>query len=109
MKKFRCTVCGYVYDTFDENDRRRALAQAEYTSKSGATVAKDGMQIIENFLYYVAKVKITPLHTEKNLLPPAQRNALKPYIFKIIEGTDLTFFGLSAEIATTKNCENRSC
>ena len=36
------------------------------------------------------KVKITPLHTEKNLLPPAQRNALKPYIFKIIEGTDLT-------------------
>ena len=26
------------YDTFDENDRRRALAQAEYTSKSGATV-----------------------------------------------------------------------
>ncbi len=35
-------------------------------------------------------MKITPLHTEKNLLPPAQRNALKPYIFKIIEGTDLT-------------------
>ena len=53
-------------------------------------LTKDGMQIIENFLYYVAKVKITPLHTEKNLLPPAQRNALKPYIFKIIEGTDLT-------------------
>lgn len=26
------------YDTFDENDRRRALAQAEYTSKSGATI-----------------------------------------------------------------------
>ena len=30
-------------------------------------LTKDGMQIIENFLYYVAKVKITPLHTEKNL------------------------------------------
>ena len=53
-------------------------------------LTKDGMQIIENFLYYVAKVKITPLHTEKNQLPPAQRNALKPYIFKIIEGTDLS-------------------
>ena len=52
-------------------------------------LTKDGMQIIENFLYYVAKVKITPLRFEKSV-PPAQRNALKPYIFKIIEGTDLT-------------------
>ena len=53
-------------------------------------LTKDGMQIIENFLYYVAKVKITPLHTEKINSSPAQRNALKPYIFKIIEGTDLS-------------------
>ena len=53
-------------------------------------MTKDGKIILENFLYYVAKVKVTPLHSEKNQLPPAQRNALKPYIFKIIEGTDLS-------------------
>lgn len=79
----------------DENGQIMAIAHTSHPTYGvqfhpESILTDNGMQMIENFLYYVAKVNITPLHTEKNQLPPAQRNALKPYIFKIIEGTNLT-------------------
>lgn len=49
-----------------------------------------GEKLIENFLSRVAGIKITPLDYDEELLPPEQRNILKPYIFKVIEGADLS-------------------
>ncbi len=79
----------------DEVGQIMALAHNEHPTYGvqfhpESILTKDGMQMIENFLCYVAKLNITPLHAEKNQLPPAQRNALKPYIFKVIEGANLT-------------------
>ena len=44
--------------------------------------------MLENFLDRVACPGAAPRFDE-TLLPPEQRNLLKPYIFKVIEGTDL--------------------
>lgn len=78
----------------DENGQIMAIAHTSHPTYGvqfhpESILTDSGMQIIENFLQKIAKVKITPLHAEKQQLPPAQRNALKPYIFKIIEGKNL--------------------
>lgn len=49
-----------------------------------------GMRLIENFCGQIARLPITPSDTPADAIPPAQRNALKPYIFQVIEGKDLT-------------------
>ncbi len=49
-----------------------------------------GGRMLENFLNLVPGLSITPLNTPQSEIPPAQRNALKPYIFKAIEGENLT-------------------
>lgn len=46
--------------------------------------------MLENFLDRVAHVPVRHLDFDETLLPPEQRNLLKPYIFKVIEGTDLS-------------------
>ena len=49
-----------------------------------------GGRMLENFLNLVPNLSVTPLNTPASEIPPAQRNALKPYIFKAIEGENLT-------------------
>lgn len=49
-----------------------------------------GMRILENFCGQIAGLPITPSNTPSDSIPPDQRNALKPYIFQVIEGKDLT-------------------
>ena len=49
-----------------------------------------GGRMLENFLNLVPNLSVTPLNTPQSEIPPAQRNALKPYIFKAIEGENLT-------------------
>lgn len=49
-----------------------------------------GGRMLENFLNLVPNLSVTPLNTPASEIPPAQRNALKPYIFKAIEGESLT-------------------
>lgn len=49
-----------------------------------------GMRLLENFCGQIARLPITPSNTPSDSIPPAQRNALKPYIFQVIEGKDLT-------------------
>lgn len=49
-----------------------------------------GKAILENFFKLAKDITITPLNTPAEKLPPVQRNALKPYIFKVIDGADLT-------------------
>ena len=53
-------------------------------------LTKSGQKMLENFLDRVAHVPVRRLDFDETLLPPEQRNLLKPYIFKVIEGTDLT-------------------
>lgn len=47
-----------------------------------------GVKVLENFCDHIAHLPITG--RTASAVPPAQRNILKPYIFKIIEGDDLT-------------------
>ena len=49
-----------------------------------------GKQLLENFLGRVAGLAITPFDTPKTEIEPAKRNALKPYIFKAIDGENLS-------------------
>lgn len=49
-----------------------------------------GARMLENFLNLVPNLAVTPLDTPQSEIPPAQRNALKPYIFKAIEGENLS-------------------
>lgn len=49
-----------------------------------------GMRMMENFCGTIARIPITPSDTPADAIPLAQRNALKPYIFQVIEGKDLT-------------------
>lgn len=53
-------------------------------------LTKSGQKMLENFLDRVARVPVRHLDFDEALLPPEQRNLLKPYIFKVIEGVDLT-------------------
>ncbi len=55
-----------------------------------SVLSKCGPKMLENFLSRVAKLDITPLDYDEELLPPDQRNLLKPYIFKVIEGENLS-------------------
>lgn len=49
-----------------------------------------GKQLLENFLGKVARLPVTSFGTPKAEIPPAKRNALKPYIFKAIDGENLS-------------------
>lgn len=53
-------------------------------------LTKSGQKMLENFLDRAAHIPVRHLDFDETLLPPEQRNLLKPYIFKVIEGTNLS-------------------
>ena len=59
-----------------------------------------GMQILENFCGQIAKLPITPENAPAKAVPVSQRNLLKPYIFKVIDGEDLS----EEEAVEAMNC-----
>ena len=77
----------------DEDGEIMAFAHKEHPTYGvqfhpESILTECGLKILENFCDRIAHLPITG-RTE-SAVPPAQRNLLKPYIFKIIEGEDLT-------------------
>lgn len=79
----------------DESGQIMAVSHTEHPTYGvqfhpESILTKSGQKMLENFLDRVAHVPVRHLDFDETLLPPEQRNLLKPYIFKVIEGTDLS-------------------
>ena len=79
----------------DESGQIMAVSHTEHPTYGvqfhpESILTKSGQKMLENFLDRVAHVSVRHLDFDETLLPPEQRNLLKPYIFKVIEGTDLS-------------------
>ncbi len=79
----------------DEQGQIMALAHKEHPTYGvqfhpESILTGCGKKILENFCGTIAGLAITPSDAPAEELPPAQRNALKPYLFKVIDGEDLT-------------------
>lgn len=79
----------------DEMGQIMALKHKEYPTYGlqfhpESILTDCGRRILENFLTLIPSLSVTPLDTSLEEIPISERNALKPYLFQVIDGHDLT-------------------